>query len=243
MTKGRHRPQGLNIVHEDAAILVVEKAAGLLTIGTEKDKVRTAYYRLTDYVRKGNDKSRNRIFIVHRLDRETSGLLVVAKTWDFKVALQDNWEKVKKRYLAVARGKFAAKEGTYESYLAENTAHIVYSVSNPAHGKYARTDYRVLKESGPYTLLELELLTGRKHQIRVHLSEAGHPIVGDEKYSKKKEPNKRVALHSAALEFAHPGTGEWMKFESKMPGYFQLLMSGEKPVAPRPAAPGKRKAP
>lgn len=226
MSKGRHRPQGLTIVHEDPAILVVEKVAGLLTIGTDKERVNTAYFRLTDYVRKGNDKSRNRIFIVHRLDRETSGLLVVAKNWDAKIALQDNWDRVTKRYLAVARGHFAAREGTYESHLTENTAHVVYSVSNPAHGKYARTDYRVLKEGNGLTLLELTLLTGRKHQIRVHLAEAGHPIVGDEKYSKRKEPNKRLALHSAALEFEHPVTREWMKFESRIPGYFNVLLSG-----------------
>jgi 23S rRNA pseudouridine1911/1915/1917 synthase len=226
MGKGRHRPQGLTIVHEDPAIIVVEKVAGLLTIGTDRERVNTAYFRLTDYVRKGNDRSRNRIFIVHRLDRETSGLLVVAKTWEAKLALQDNWEDVRKRYVAVAHGNFAAREGTYQTYLAENSAHVVYSVSNPNHGKYARTDYRVLRQGNGKAMVELDLLTGRKHQIRVHLAEAGHPIVGDEKYSKRKEPGKRLMLHSTELEFAHPVTKAWMKLSSRVPGVFGAQLGG-----------------
>lgn len=222
--KGRHRPEGLFIVYEDSAVLVVEKAAGLLTIGTDKDKTRTAYFRLTDYVRKGNMKSRNRIFIVHRLDRETSGLLVVAKTPEAKGFLQDHWDETEKKYYAVARGTLRHTEGNFTSYLTENTALVVHSVADARRGKLSRTDYRVIRENGTYSLLDLTLLTGRKHQIRVQLADAGHPLVGDTKYGLAKDPNKRLALHAYSLSFEHPVTRQRMEFHTKMPTHFDQLM-------------------
>ena len=132
---GRHRPQGLTILHEDRDILVVDKAPGLLTMGTDKEKTRTAYYRLTDYIRKGYAKSRKRIFIVHRLDREASGILVFAKTAAAKTSLQNQWEDVEKKYLAVVHGRLKDKTGTISTYLTENRAHVVYSTPDPKKGK------------------------------------------------------------------------------------------------------------
>lgn len=136
-------------------------------------------------MRKGNLKSKNRVFIVHRLDRDTSGVLVFAKTEDAKRYLQDRWPEFSKKYYAVVQGTLPEKEGVISSYLAENRAHRVYSVADPAKGKLAKTGFRVVKESKSYTLLEIELLTGRKNQIRVHFAEKGHPVVGDKVYGEK----------------------------------------------------------
>jgi tRNA pseudouridine32 synthase/23S rRNA pseudouridine746 synthase/23S rRNA pseudouridine1911/1915/1917 synthase len=165
------------MLHEDRDILVVDKPAGLLTMGTDSDKTRTAYFILTDYVRKGYSKSRNRIFIVHRLDRETSGILIFAKNIEAKLCLQDQWKETKKKYLAVVHGRCDKEAETITTYLAENKAHIMYSTSNPAKGRLARTAYKVLKQTKDFALLEVDLLTGRKHQIRVHLAGIGHAVV------------------------------------------------------------------
>ena len=220
----KHFPKDLRILYEDKDILVIEKPSGLLTMGTEKDKIRTAYAALTDYVRKGYQKSQNRIFIVHRLDRDTSGILIFAKNFSAKLRLQGGWEETEKKYLAVVPGRFEKKEGTITTYLAENKAHIVYSVSDPSKGKQARTAYKVLKEIKGFSLLEVDLLTGRKHQIRVHLADIGHPVVGDEKYGRGKDGYKRLALHAKSISFIHPSTGKRLFFETGFPEYFNKLM-------------------
>jgi 23S rRNA pseudouridine1911/1915/1917 synthase len=220
---GRHRPKGLIILHEDDDILVVDKAPGLLTIGTHADKTNTAYYRLTDYVRKGNAKSRKRVFIVHRLDRDASGLLVFAKTAAAKLRLQDSWSDVKKTYIAVVHGHFAEKSGTLCSYLGETGAHTVYSTKDPAKGKLSRLRYRVLEETADFSLLEIDLLTGRKHQIRVQLADAGHPVAGDRKYGGR-GGHTRLALHAKSLAFAHPRTGTRCVYETDTPAYFSALL-------------------
>jgi tRNA pseudouridine32 synthase/23S rRNA pseudouridine746 synthase/23S rRNA pseudouridine1911/1915/1917 synthase len=219
----RHQPRGLTIVYEDRDIIVVDKVAGLLTMGTDTEKVRTAYYMLNAYVRRGNPRSRNRIFIVHRLDRDTSGLLVFARTEQAKHYLQDNWEGFDKKYLAVVHGIFEEKEGTITSYLTENCTFRVYSTS-PERGKLARTGYRVVKESEKYSLLEIKLFTGRKNQIRVHLAERGHPVVGDKVYGSTDKSIKRLALHSASLTILHPYTHKEMVFETGIPGFFKTLI-------------------
>ncbi|HOE67340.1 MAG TPA: RluA family pseudouridine synthase [Candidatus Hydrogenedentes bacterium] len=219
---GRHKPQGLDILYEDRDILVVDKAPGLLTMGTDSEKTRTAYYRLTDYVRKGCARSRNRIFIVHRLDREVSGVLVFAKTLEAKESLQSQWEEVEKKYLAVVHGRLPDKAGVISSYLAESRTLAVHSTDDATRGKLSRTAYRVLKETPRFSLLEITLLTGRKHQIRVHLAEIGHPIVGDDKYGRKDPAQKRIALHATSIAFIHPSTGEPVAFESEAPAYFHM---------------------
>jgi RluA family pseudouridine synthase len=223
----KHLPKGLEIVYEDDAIIVIDKPPGMLTMGTEKEKVRTAYFALTDYVRKGYAKSFKRIFIVHRLDRDTSGLVVFAKTEEAKFHLQEHWDETKKKYLAVVHGRMKDQSGTITSYLAENRAFVVYSTDDREKGKISHTSYKVLKETGDFTLLEIDLLTGRKHQIRVHLADIGHPIVGDEKYGKRDDRNKRIALHSHSISFKHPVSGKEYVFETKVPEYFGRLMSDD----------------
>ena len=217
-------PHGLVILYEDRDVLVVDKPAGLLTMGTDSDKTRTAYFFLTDYVRKGYSKSRNRIFIVHRLDRETSGIVIFAKNVETKIRLQDRWKDTEKKYLAVVHGQCAKTSGTITTYLAENKAHIVYSTSDRTKGKLSSTGYKVLKQTKNFALLELDLLTGRKHQIRVHLAGIGHAVVGDRKYGKGDRDHTRLALHARSISFKHPFSGQQLTFESQVPVYFSQLV-------------------
>lgn len=221
---GRFLARGLAILYEDRDILVVDKPAGLLTVGTDREKARTAYYALTDYVRKGDARSRNRIFIVHRLDRDTSGVLVFAKNVEAKARLQGRWDETTKKYLAVVHGKCARRAETITSYLAENRAHRVHSTTDTKAGKLSHTAFTVLKETKGLTLLEVELLTGRKHQIRVHLADRGHPVVGDETYGNPDRPHRRLALHASSLSIRHPVTGDALTFEAKAPAYFTALV-------------------
>jgi tRNA pseudouridine32 synthase/23S rRNA pseudouridine746 synthase/23S rRNA pseudouridine1911/1915/1917 synthase len=227
---GKYLPRGLEILYEDRDILVVDKPAGLLTVGTETDKFNTAYYILTDYVRKACLKSRNRIFIVHRLDQSASGVLIFAKSEEVKHHLQAQWKGTEKRYVAVVHGRFAQKEGMITSYLSENKAYVVYSTTDVTKGKLAHTAYRVLKETKQFSLLEINLLTGRKNQIRVHMADKGHPIVGDRKYGKTKDGYRRLALHSKSISFKHPTSGELMTFETKVPHYFNELIGKGRPA-------------
>ena len=220
----RFLPRGLEILYEDRDILVAAKPSGLLTVSTDREKSRTAYFALTDYVRKGAAKSRNRIFIVHRLDRETSGVLVFAKNEAAKVWLQRRWEETTKRYLAVVHGTCGRRAETITTYLAENRAHRVYSTSDPQKGRLSHTAYTVLKETKDFTLLDIELLTGRKHQIRVHLAERGHPVVGDKTYGRADTAYRRLALHARSLSFRHPVSGEDLTFVAAPPGYFRELV-------------------
>jgi tRNA pseudouridine32 synthase/23S rRNA pseudouridine746 synthase/23S rRNA pseudouridine1911/1915/1917 synthase len=231
----RRLPRGLEILYEDADIIVIDKPAGLLTVGTASNKTKTAYYVLTDYVRKGCLKSRNRIFIVHRLDQWTSGVLIFAKSEEVKFRLQEQWKDTQKKYLAVVHGKLNKKEGVISSYLAENKAFVVYSTKDPAKGKLSHTAYKVLKETeqptcrrglaeSGFSLLEVNLLTGRKNQIRVHFADIDHPIAGDRKYGNADDGLKRLALHAKSISFKHPTTGKQMTFESPTPSYFNNLM-------------------
>lgn len=221
----KYQPRGLSILYEDRDILVVDKISGLLTIGTEKVRENTAYYLLNKYVRKGNLKSKNRVFIVHRLDRDASGIIVFAKNENAKRYLQEEWQKFQKKYYAVVRGTLSQKEGIITSYLAENRAYKMYSVDDPKKGKLARTGYKVLSESKNYSLLEIDLLTGRKNQIRVHFSEKGCPVAGDKKYGEHEKGIKRLALHSASITILHPYTKEKMTFDTKVPAYFESLLN------------------
>ena len=220
----KHQPRGLSILHEDRDIIVVEKPCGLLTIGTDRDKTRTAHTILNEYVRKGDPRSRNRVYVVHRLDRETSGILIFAKSEPAKIFLQGNWESTEKRYLAVVHGSLAQKAGTVSSYLAENSAFTVYSTTDPEAGKLSHTEYTVLKEAKGLSLLEIRLLTGRKHQIRVHLSERGHPIVGDKKYGRVNDGYPALALHARSLSFTHPVSGRRLTFATSIPDFFIRLV-------------------
>jgi RluA family pseudouridine synthase len=225
----RFQPRGLNILYEDSYILVVEKRSGLLTVSSDRVKENTAYFLLNEYVKKGISRSKNRVFIVHRLDRDTSGVLIFAKTEVAKKHLQSNWDKTVKKYYTVVHGVMEEKEALISSYLAENSVHRMYSTNNPEKGKLARTQYKVIQESSQFSLLLIDLLTGRKNQIRVHLSEKGHPVAGDKIYGDKEKDRaiKRLLLHSAYLEIVHPFTEERMEFKSKMPGIFKAVVGSE----------------
>jgi tRNA pseudouridine32 synthase/23S rRNA pseudouridine746 synthase/23S rRNA pseudouridine1911/1915/1917 synthase len=220
----KYQPKGLTVLYEDREIIVVEKPGGLLTIGTERDKSRTAHSILNEYVRKGDPRSRNRAYIVHRLDRETSGILIFARNEAAKTFLQGQWQETDKRYLTIVYGSVTPKTGTISSYLTENSAFTVYSTPDQAQGKLSHTEYNVLKETKGFSLLEIHLLTGRKHQIRVHLSEKGHPVVGDKKYGKGNDSYGTLALHARSISFTHPANGRRLFFETGIPEFFTRLV-------------------
>ena len=222
----RYQPKGLTILYEDRDIIVVDKVNGLLTVSSEKVRDKTAYYHLTEYVRKGNQKSKHRVFIVHRLDRDTSGVIVFAKNEKAKRYLQEEWQNFSKKYYALVHGTMPQKEGIITSYLAENSIHRMYSVTDPEKGKFAKTGYKVIKESVKYSFLEIDLLTGRKNQIRVHLTDKGCTVAGDKKYGVKEKGIKRLMLHAFSLTITHPFSKEKMTFTTKVPAYFESLMKG-----------------
>jgi RluA family pseudouridine synthase len=204
----------VRIVHEDGELIVVEKPAGLLTIATEKEKHRTLYARLREHVRRTGG---GRVFIVHRLDREASGLLVFAKTAEAKYDLQEQFRRREagRIYLAVVEGVFEPDTRTLHSRLAENKAFKVYATRKEGAGRPAVTHVRVLRRGGGRSLLEVTLETGRKHQIRVQLADIGHPILGDERYGSGKSASRHLALHAATLRFRHPHTGQTLEFRSR----------------------------
>ncbi len=220
----KYQPKGLSIIYEDRDIIVIDKMSGLLTVGNERERENTAYYRLNNYVRKGNQKSRNRVFVVHRLDKETSGVLVFAKSENAKRFLQGEWEKFDKKYIAVVKGKLEKQEDIITTYLTENKVHKMYSTDNKEQGKLAKTGYKVVNESLRRSLVEIKLLTGRKNQIRAHFSEMGNYVIGDSKYGEKEKGVKRLALHASELSIIHPYSKEKMTFNTKKPLYFKELM-------------------
>ncbi|MBN2589502.1 MAG: RNA pseudouridine synthase [Sedimentisphaerales bacterium] len=224
--KKKYQPKGLKIIYEDEYLLVMDKQAGLLTVGTKSNRTKTAHYLLTDYVKKGNAKSRKEVFVVHRLDQWTSGLLIFAKSEKIMLQLKDQWKEIEKKYVALVHGKLKQKEGIITSYLAESKSFTVYSTNDETKGRLSHTAYKVLKETAQFSLVEINLLTGRKNQIRVHMADRGHPIVGDRKYGKDKDMN--LALHSKSISFKHPVTGEQMSFDTKIPDYFNRLMNSKK---------------
>ena len=224
----KYQPPGLSILYEDRDIVVVDKVSGLLTMSTDKEREQTAYFLLTEYVRRGNPKSRHRVFIVHRLDKDTSGLLVFAKSQEAKRYLQDEWAGFEKKYYAIVLGRMREKEGLITSYLAENSALKMYSVKDPTKGKLAQTKYRVVKETPRFSLLEIELLTGRKNQIRVHFADKGCPVAGDKRYGENDRSIKRLTLHAASMTINHPHSKEKMTFTAKMPEYFDSLLSSKR---------------
>ena len=221
---GKAACPGLTILYEDEALIVIDKAAGLLTIATEKEKTRTAYYRLTAWLKERSGSSRERIFIVHRLDRETSGLLVFARNEAAKRALQDNWPETDKRYVAIVEGVPKEQRGRIASNLRESKFLRVYSVADgDEQGRPSVTNYQLLRTAGNYALLEITLETGRKNQIRVHLADIGHPVAGDKKYGARTNPLGRMGLHACSLSFTHPVTGKRLEFRSPLPGRFKAM--------------------
>lgn len=226
---------GVEILYDDEDLAVIYKPSGLLTISTEKVKQRTTFFAVNQYFhekrlrqadnRKRVFKASKEVFIVHRLDKETSGVMVFAKNETVKFLLQENWREVRKTYLAVVEGHLKEKTGTLVSYLRENQILKVYSGPKSPDSKKAITHYRVLKSNSLYSLVEIQLETGRKHQIRVHFSDLGHPVAGDDVYKAQTDPIRRLALHAWKLEFNHPITGKPLTFEKELPYEMEKLCS------------------
>lgn len=214
----------VRLVYEDNDILVINKGYGVLSMGTDRIKEGTAYSIMKEYVKYSNPSAK--VFIVHRLDRDTSGLMMLAKTMEAKEAMQHNWNNmvISRKYVAVVEGNVGQEEGVVKSYLAENSQFEVYSTQDPSVGQLAITRYKRLKNHNGYSLMELQLDTGRKNQIRVHMKDLEHPIVGDRKYGAKNSPIKRLALHAQTLRFVHPITRRDMKFETPIPSRFLALL-------------------
>lgn len=214
----------LHIMYEDDDIIVVNKGYGLLSVGTDSKREGTAYSLLREYVKRVDP--RQKLFIVHRLDQQTSGVMLFAKSAEAKEAMQHNWNNMvlERKYAAIVKGRPDPAEGTITSYLAENAAHEVYSTDKPPEGKLAVTRYRTVRTRGGYSLLEVQLETGRKNQIRVHLAEQGLPIVGDRRYGSDISPIHRLALHAETLRFVHPVTRRDMYFTCPLPPGFSRLV-------------------
>jgi 23S rRNA pseudouridine1911/1915/1917 synthase len=228
----RHR---LKIVHLDDAVVVVEKPPGLLSMGSESEKEKTAYRILNTHLKALAKTPRQQIYIVHRLDRETSGLMMFARNEAVQDALQRNWKGIVKRYLAIVEGVPADAQGTLRDRLVESKSLIVRPLVRPTAGRTVRreeegelaiTYYRVLRTKGDRSLLELRLETGRRNQIRVQLAALGHPVAGDRKYGAKTDPARRLALHACELKFRHPASGVAMEFHSALPPRLQALIDG-----------------
>ncbi|MGB0887859.1 MAG: RluA family pseudouridine synthase [Vicingaceae bacterium] len=216
----KEKYEGVKIIFEDDDIIVIDKKSGLLSIGSAKEKRQTAYRIVTNHIQQINPVAR--LFVVHRLDREASGLMVFTKNKQAQVDLKDSWEQTFKNnlYLAVTEGTIEEDKLTITSYLNESKALIVYSGNNPKVGKKAITHYDVVKKNEFYTLLEATQETERKNQLRVHLKSIGHPVIGDKKYDAKENPINRTAVHLRKINFIHPATNEKMEFETKVPDDF-----------------------
>lgn len=214
----------LRIIFEDSDIIVVEKKEGLLTVTTGSGDDTTAFSILKNYVKKSSPA--NKIYTVHRLDRETSGVLVFTKNRDAQHTFRNNWQEIvtKRVYVAVVEGKVTKQRDKIRSWLTENEVSLkIKSSKFDNGGKEAVTNYKLLKSNEEFSLLEIELETGRKNQIRVHMEDIGHPIVGDRKYGSTVNIG-RLALHARLLEFYHPLTGEIMTFETPIPKDFLRLV-------------------
>ena len=217
------KKEKLDILYEDKYLIAVVKKSGLLTIASNKEKERTLYNEVSEYVKKQHKS--NKIFIIHRLDKDTSGIVLFAKDYKTKEKLQANWEKTTRKYIALVEGKVKNSNGVIKSYIAETKTLLSYSTTDKNKGKLAITEYKKIKENNQYTMLDINILTGRKNQIRVHLSEMGNPIVGDKKYKSKKNPIRRMTLHAYKLEFIHPITNKTIELITKVPKQFEMLIN------------------
>lgn len=218
--KTKKNDMGLDILYEDRELIVINKPCGLLSEKTGHEQQKTAYYIVKQYLA----KKKENIYLVHRLDQYTSGILMFVKTKRLYDLLTHHWnEYVKVRgYIAIVEGQMQKQKGTIENYLAESKTQVVY-ITSKEKGKKAITHYKQIKMNKKYTMLEIYLDTGRKNQIRVHLSSMKHPIIGDVKYGSTCNPIKRLGLHAHELMFIHPITHKEMRFVSKTPDSFNKL--------------------
>lgn len=220
----------LPIIYEDDDLIVINKPTKLLSVPSDNEKGSTAFRMVNDYLQQ-KDKH-NRAFVVHRLDEDTSGVLMFAKNNRMAEALTegDNWNNlVKKRgYYAIIEGQLDKTEGRITSYLKKNAQNMMYSSKKKGDGQYAVTDYKIIDESKDYSLADVDIKTGRKNQIRVHFGDLGHHIIGDDKYGEPQNPIKRLGLHAYELDITNPFTGKLMKFKAPMPKEFSLLMNNNR---------------
>ena len=224
--KKSFRSNDIDIVYEDPYLLVVDKRPGLLSMSnnTRQQTVQTV---LNYYLEKGG--GRNTSHLVHRLDRDTSGLMVYAKDVQTQQSLINCWQQLvtDRRYLALVEGELESPRGRIQSWLTEDKRFITHSSPVDNGGKFAVTHYNVLEASNGYSLVECELETGRKNQIRVHMADMGHPVVGDFKYGSEIDPMRRLGLHAYMLCFTHPVTGKHLRFETPVPVLFEKCLDGK----------------
>ncbi|MBR4441265.1 MAG: RluA family pseudouridine synthase [Bacteroidales bacterium] len=224
LTHGGLTNKNIKILYEDNHVVVINKREGLLSVGTNADKENTAYHIINMHVKRSG-KGRH-IFVVHRLDRKTSGVMMFAKSLSARDAMRQNWNEVvvERSYYAVVEGVLERKHDVIKSYLTEDKMLKVHSSWINNGGQYAVTEYEVMQQNSDYALVKLNLDTGRKNQIRSQMSAIGHPVAGDAKYDAKTDPIRRVCLHAATLAFRHPATGKIMKFEVPVPQSFYKLV-------------------
>lgn len=219
----KHRPKGFEILHEDRDIIIINKEPGKLSVAALWNKNATVHSDLNTYIRKGNPKATKVVYVVHRLDQATSGLMVFAKDEKSQQFLKNNWTKMKKNYLCIVHGQLKNKTGLIESYLEEDEDYHVHSSQDDSKGKLARTEYEVVKETPNLSLVKVNLLTGKKNQIRVHMSDQKCPIVGDVKYGPETSKVKELMLHAYRLQLIHPFSKEEFVIESPVPERFQKI--------------------
>ena len=230
----------VEVIYQDDSIVIINKPAGLLSIATEKEGVKTAIFSVGEYLdkleterlrqigRRESDFRDKPIYIVHRLDQAASGLMVFAKSEAVKLKLQDEWDQAVKKYYAVVEGVPKNRTGTIESHLHESVSLRVYSTPPEEGGKLSISHYEVMRASSHYAILEVKIDTGRKHQIRVHLSDSGHPIAGDDRYGSRTNPIRRLALHGCYLSFKHPVTEKQVVFHSELPRSFDQILNQDR---------------
>lgn len=211
----------LNILYEDKDFIAVAKPSGMLTVSDGKEYENTLFHELITFQKQKNKN--NKIYTVHRLDKDTSGIVLFAKNESVKFRLQNEWENVKREYIALVNGNVKKDKDTLKSYLKETSTYLVYSVKDKG-GKLAITKYEKIKSNNNFTLLKINIQTGRKNQIRVQLNDIGHPIVGDKKYGNKKSPFRELCLHASLLEFVHPQTKKVVKIESSYPRFYDNVL-------------------
>lgn len=219
----KYKPQGFIFLHEDLDLIAINKDSGILSVAALWNKDKTVHSGLNSYLQKGNPRSQKCAFVVHRLDQHTSGVMIFAKNETAQQVIKNNWALNKKTYLTLVTGHLKNKSGLVESFLEEDEDYFVHSSSDNKNGKLARTEYKVLSELRTTSLVEINLLTGKKNQIRVHMAELGNPIAGDTKYGNPKTSFKNLMLHSASLELTHPFKKERILFEAAVPDYFPKI--------------------
>jgi len=216
----------LSVIHEDDELIVINKQSGLISIASDKESVRTAYRLVNEHVQRNDPRAR--VFVVHRLDEDTSGVLMFAKSLDLRDALQDDWNNIvtKRGYYAIVEGNLEDKEGVVKSYLHKTKTNMMFSghKGRDGEGQYAETEYKVVKNNDNYSLIDVNLKTGRKNQIRVHMNDLGHPVVGDKKYGIKNADATRLMLHAYEINFIHPFTKKLVKFKAKTPNIFATFV-------------------